>query len=86
MAEDLEQHMTKLTWLVDELQDEIKMLDTAGMHRYIGCSRSTWPTPLFGERSCCYAQVHEQPLQELAQLLGGGSNDEQNVTNTASWR
>ena len=29
MAEDVEQHMTKLTWLIDELQDEIETLDTS---------------------------------------------------------
>ncbi len=36
MVGDIEQHMTELTWLVDELQDEIETLDTS---RYGICAR-----------------------------------------------
>jgi hypothetical protein len=38
MAEDVEQHITELTWLVDELQDEIEVFDTyrhTSVHRML---------------------------------------------------
>jgi len=77
LAEDVEQHMTELTWLVDELQDEIETLDAtryAQTHRVLALhlTDAVIRRALMLRRAVAATHKHPNCLseQELAQLLG----------------
>ena len=77
MAEDAEQHMTELTWLVEELQDEIETLDTtrhAQMHRVLALNMTDAiiRRALLLRRAVAatHKSTNHLSVQELARLLG----------------
>ena len=92
MAEDVEQHMTKLTWLVDELQDEIETLNTsryAQIHWMLARNLTDAiirRTVLLRRAVAATHKCTNSLSRSWHSYWGCESDDEQNVTNTASWR
>jgi hypothetical protein len=83
--------MTKLTWLVDELQDEIETLDTSRYAQIywtlaLNLTDAIIRRTVLLRRAVAATHKCTNSLSRSWHSYWGGSDEEQNVTNTASWR